>query len=203
MGHPSTPDGDRRSGDRASPPLRLSDTGSGDRWVFGFPGQASAEVHTLGARLHALRVPDRWGMFADVVLGARDTEAMRGDAGYFGATIGRYANRIADGRLGSGNVLAHHLQADAPLYTPVDADLIPSRPPQAGGANPILRGNHRKARQCLPGVRRYSPGNPALPQLAKLPGISIHPAPSRGSVQIFHHPEFQHRALRVGTNRTS
>ncbi|WP_327267392.1 galactose mutarotase [Streptomyces sp. NBC_01218] len=84
---------------RTGRPYRLPGTGTGDRWVFGFPGRARAEVHTLGARLHSLLVPDRWGRFADVVLAARDARTVRGPATYFGATVGRYANRIADGRL--------------------------------------------------------------------------------------------------------
>ncbi|MET7646066.1 aldose epimerase family protein [Streptomyces sp. NPDC005426] len=90
---------------RTGRPERLPGTGTGDRWVFGFPGQARAEVHTLGARLHSLLLPDRWGNFADVVLGARDAEQVRGPASYFGATVGRYANRVADGRLPVDDVI--------------------------------------------------------------------------------------------------
>lgn len=80
-------------------PHRLPDIGTGDRWVFGFPGQARAEVHTLGARLHSLLLPDRHGEFGDVVLAGGSPEEVRGAASYFGATVGRYANRIAGGRL--------------------------------------------------------------------------------------------------------
>ncbi|MGW2840256.1 aldose epimerase family protein [Streptomyces sp. NPDC001493] len=93
---PSAPDA---RPDPTGRPYRLPDTGTGDRWVFGFPGQARAEVHTLGARLHSLLLPDRWGRFADVVLAASEAPAVRGPASYFGATVGRYANRIAGGRL--------------------------------------------------------------------------------------------------------
>lgn len=63
------------------------------------PGRACAEVHTRGARLHSLILPDRWGHTADVVLAARDPAACEDSARYFGATVGRYANRIARGRL--------------------------------------------------------------------------------------------------------
>ncbi|MET9857081.1 aldose epimerase family protein [Streptomyces sp. NPDC006450] len=226
-------------------PLRLDDGGTGERWRFGFPGRARAEVHTRGARLRSLILPDRWGHAADVVLAARDHAAHEGSARYFGATVGRYANRIARGRLvvdgvthrlatqetghtlhggpdgfdqrlwrcepfhsahrtgvrlflhspdgdqgfpgalnvrltytldrddnltmsyqavadaptivnltnhaywnlegeGRGNVLAHHLQVAAPLYTPVDAELIPDGPHRPVNDTPFdLRRNRR------------------------------------------------------------
>ncbi|MGW7434640.1 aldose epimerase family protein [Streptomyces sp. NPDC054849] len=84
---------------RTGRPLRLADEGTGERWRFGFRGRACAEVHTRGARLHSLTLPDRWGHTADVVLAGRDPAAFEGSARYFGATVGRYANRISRGRL--------------------------------------------------------------------------------------------------------
>ena len=51
-------------------------------------------VLPLGARLVRLRAPDRDGIVADVVLTAADYTA---DTDYLGATVGRYANRIAGG----------------------------------------------------------------------------------------------------------
>jgi aldose 1-epimerase len=51
-------------------------------------------IVTLGARLALLRAPDRDGVAADVVLGLADYAA---DTDYLGATVGRYANRIAGG----------------------------------------------------------------------------------------------------------
>ena len=58
------------------------------------------QVITYGAIVRALDVPDRTGNVADIVLGfdsLRDYEAHNGDI-HFGALIGRYANRIANGR---------------------------------------------------------------------------------------------------------
>ncbi|WP_330300561.1 MULTISPECIES: aldose epimerase family protein [unclassified Streptomyces] len=230
--------GQTAAGPRAVRPLRLDDEGPGERWRFGFPGRACAEVHTRGARLHSLILPDRWGHTADVVLAAGDPGAFEGSARYFGATVGRYANRIAGGRLvvdgvthrlatqetghtlhggpdgfdqrvwrcepfhsahrtgvrlflhspdgdqgfpgalnvrvtytldrddnltlsyqavadaptivnltnhaywnlegeGRGNVLAHHLQVAAPLYTPVDSELIPDGPHRSVSGTPF------------------------------------------------------------------
>ncbi|WAH55059.1 galactose mutarotase [Pseudomonas silvicola] len=56
-------------------------------------------VITYGAILQSVIVADKQGHFDDVLLGfdnARDYQAKNGDP-HFGATIGRYANRIADG----------------------------------------------------------------------------------------------------------
>ncbi len=56
-----------------------------------------AYVSAYGAHLLALEVPDRDGAFANVVLGFESLDAYRTGTTYFGATIGRYANRIANG----------------------------------------------------------------------------------------------------------
>lgn len=58
----------------------------------------SATVITYGATLQALVVPDRSGKPADVALGFANAEDYAKAASYFGATIGRYANRIGNGR---------------------------------------------------------------------------------------------------------
>ena len=62
------------------------------------PGGLSARITTIGASLVSLMASDRRGVPGDIVLGldsARDYEA--NDAS-MGATVGRYANRIAGGR---------------------------------------------------------------------------------------------------------
>jgi len=61
-------------------------------------GKISARVMTYGARLVSLEVPDRHGKIADVVLGYDTLTPYISDAKtYFGAIVGRYANRIARG----------------------------------------------------------------------------------------------------------
>jgi aldose 1-epimerase len=57
-----------------------------------------AELLTYGARLAGLWVPDRNGTLADVVLGCDSLTDWRDVGRYMGATCGRYANRIANGR---------------------------------------------------------------------------------------------------------
>ncbi|WP_225029178.1 aldose epimerase family protein [Xinfangfangia pollutisoli] len=58
----------------------------------------TAKVLTWGARLAELWVPDREGEFADIVLGHDTAADWQATPAYFGATCGRYANRIAGGR---------------------------------------------------------------------------------------------------------
>ena len=82
------------------------------RSVFGkMPDGKTIELYTLtnrrgmqvgitnyGGRVVSIRVPDRNGKMADVVLGFDSLQGYLGNDPYFGAIVGRYANRIAKGR---------------------------------------------------------------------------------------------------------
>ncbi len=57
-----------------------------------------ARIITFGAALQALMVPDRNGRLDDVVLGHNEFNGYFGNRRFFGATVGRYANRIANAR---------------------------------------------------------------------------------------------------------
>jgi len=57
-----------------------------------------AAITNFGATVVSLRVPDRHGKVADVVLGYVDLDGYIHDKSHFGATVGRYANRIAHGK---------------------------------------------------------------------------------------------------------
>ncbi|MBC7363084.1 MAG: galactose mutarotase [Candidatus Aminicenantes bacterium] len=57
-----------------------------------------AVLMNYGATLISLFVPDRQGQLADITLGFDTFEEYLGNNPYFGATIGRYANRIGGGR---------------------------------------------------------------------------------------------------------
>jgi len=60
---------------------------------------ASAELMTLGAGVHALNMPDKNGNLSDVVLGFDNAaDYVNPDYGYQGLTVGRWANRIRDGK---------------------------------------------------------------------------------------------------------
>ena len=58
---------------------------------------ATARITTYGAILVSLTVPDNAGNLGDVVLGFDSSKEYMDAQAYFGATIGRYGNRIAKG----------------------------------------------------------------------------------------------------------
>ena len=58
----------------------------------------TARVISLGASLQSLMLPDRDGKLADVVLAYPNLQDYVAKPQYFGATVGRFANRIAGGR---------------------------------------------------------------------------------------------------------
>ena len=55
-------------------------------------------IMTHGATLLSLETPDKSGAMADIVLGFEMAEEYGPDTPYFGATIGRFANRITHGK---------------------------------------------------------------------------------------------------------
>lgn len=55
-------------------------------------------ITTFGGRVVTLKVPDRAGKIADVVLGFDTLDGYLKTNPYFGAIVGRYANRIAHGK---------------------------------------------------------------------------------------------------------
>lgn len=64
----------------------------------------TAILTNVGARLIGLKVPDIHHQLVNVVLGFDSTyDYVKGPATYFGATVGRYANRIAGGRFDLNN----------------------------------------------------------------------------------------------------
>ena len=65
-------------------------------------GPITAVVSDLGATLVKLFVPDRYGKTDDIVLGFDKPEQYIKSDTFFGATVGRYANRIAKGRFALG-----------------------------------------------------------------------------------------------------
>jgi len=72
-------------------------------------GAMRASLITYGATLIGLETPDRSGRTADVTLGHATVEGWLKNQGFFGATVGRYGNRIAKGRFtldGKNYVLA-------------------------------------------------------------------------------------------------
>jgi len=59
----------------------------------------TVKLMTLGATVTEINVPDKAGKFANVVLGFDDVAGYQSDRNqYFGCTVGRVANRIANGK---------------------------------------------------------------------------------------------------------
>lgn len=82
-----------------------------DNAVFGRVGSINVQIYTLtsadgiearimtyGATLVSLKTPDRAGNLKNIILGFDSLEPYLAGVPYFGATVGRYANRIAGGR---------------------------------------------------------------------------------------------------------
>lgn len=78
--------------------------------AFGTQGGRNVNLYTLtnshgvevramsyGAIIVSIRVPDRKGEFADIVLGHDTSDGYMPNPPYLGAVVGRYANRIANG----------------------------------------------------------------------------------------------------------
>ncbi|MBD3306297.1 galactose-1-epimerase [candidate division KSB3 bacterium] len=78
---------------------KMEDGTTIDRYTLANDQGFTAMISTYGGIVTSLNVPDRSGNFDDVVLGF-DTlnEYVHGNTPYFGALIGRYANRIAQGK---------------------------------------------------------------------------------------------------------
>lgn len=78
---------------------------------------AKAEVTNYGGRLVSLFVPDKNGKLTDVVAGFSSVEGYQHSTEpYFGATIGRYGNRIAKGQF-TLDGKAYHLYINNPPNT--------------------------------------------------------------------------------------
>jgi aldose 1-epimerase len=80
-----------------SPFGRTEDGELVERFTLTGAGGVEVRVITYGAIIQSLRVPDRYGQLADVVLGYDDMQGYEGDAQFHGAIVGRFANRIARG----------------------------------------------------------------------------------------------------------
>jgi aldose 1-epimerase len=69
-----------------------------DLYILTNRNGVEATISTYGATLQALKVPDKAGKADDVVLGYGTVDGYITDKAYFGATVGRYGNRIANGQ---------------------------------------------------------------------------------------------------------
>jgi aldose 1-epimerase len=87
-----------------------------DLYVLSGPGGVVAKVATYGATLTELYVPDRAGRPGDVVLGFDSLAGYLGKEPYFGATVGRVGNRIANARFTLGGTTYRLAANDGPNH---------------------------------------------------------------------------------------
>ena len=69
-----------------------------ERYTLTNDNGMSVSILTYGAIVQSIIVPDRAGTMGDVALGFDTIEEYVEQSPYFGAIVGRYANRIAEGR---------------------------------------------------------------------------------------------------------
>lgn len=74
---------------------QLEDGRTAGLYILESPDGIRAAVTDYGAALVSLAVPDRDGVHRDVVLGHDDAAGYEKGGGFIGATVGRFANRIA------------------------------------------------------------------------------------------------------------
>ena len=77
---------------------RMPDGTQVDGFAISNASGTSMHVITYGGIITSLKTADRYGKFADIVLGYDNLDGYLKDSPYFGAIVGRYANRIAKGR---------------------------------------------------------------------------------------------------------
>lgn len=96
-----------------------------DAYVLGLPSGLSVEIITFGATVTRILAPGKDGRPADVVLGFDDVASYAAPGPYFGATVGRYGNRVAYGmfpldgvtyKLARNDNGAHHLHGGTVGY---------------------------------------------------------------------------------------
>src|SRR5438105_13721939 len=86
---------------------RLPDGRAVDVFTLANPSGVVVRAMTYGAIITAVRTPDRAGHLDDIALGFDSLAGYLGEHPYFGALVGRYANRIARGQFTLDGVTYH------------------------------------------------------------------------------------------------
>jgi len=73
-----------------------------DQYTLTNDNGASIKFISYGGIITEINVPDRWGRMGNVVLGFKTLQDYEAKSPYFGALVGRYANRIAGGKFAIG-----------------------------------------------------------------------------------------------------
>jgi aldose 1-epimerase len=92
-----TPDASPVPGEVSSEPFGEVDEGSVEKYTLTNANGVEVSILNYGAIIQSILVPDRDGNLGNVVLGFDNIEDYVEKSPYFGAIVGRYANRIANG----------------------------------------------------------------------------------------------------------
>ncbi len=85
-----------------------------DLYTLRSSGGIEAAITNYGGRLVTLKTPDRQERFEDIVLGFDNLDGYLSKNPYFGAIVGRYANRIANAQFTLGSNRYHLAKNDGP-----------------------------------------------------------------------------------------
>lgn len=85
------------------------------QFLIDIPDSLKSSLLTYGGIITSVRVPDRDGVYADVVLGYNELESYINDPHYIGSIVGRFANRIDQGRI-SIDSTKHHLTTNSGVH---------------------------------------------------------------------------------------
>ncbi len=93
---------------------QLPDGRSVEEYTFSNAHGVEVRAITYGAIITVIRTPDRAGHSDDIVLGFDSLAGYLGNSPYFGAVVGRYANRIARGEFTLDGVTYHLAKNNGP-----------------------------------------------------------------------------------------
>jgi aldose 1-epimerase len=93
---------------------QLADGRSVERFTFVNAHGVEVRAMTYGATITTIRTPDRSGHLDDIVLGFDSLAGYVASSPYFGAVVGRYANRIAKGQFTLDGVTYHLAKNNGP-----------------------------------------------------------------------------------------
>ncbi len=95
---PASPSASPVAGQGAGEPFGEVDGQAVERYVLANANGMEVAVLTYGGIIQSITVPDRDGAMGNVALGFDNLDDYVAMSPYFGAIVGRYANRIADGQ---------------------------------------------------------------------------------------------------------
>ncbi len=145
---------------RKQPYGRLSNGTAVEKYTLATTRGITAELLSYGGILTSLTMPDRRGRTANVTLGFDELQSYESRSPYFGALVGRFANRIAGGSFaieGTRHRLAcndgpNHLHGGLKGFDKVVWKARPFQKADAAGL--VLRRSSRDGEEGYPGSLR-------------------------------------------------